>query len=42
METKTFNYENCTVVVHIPEDNQKVVKEATEKFLKELMARKEV
>lgn len=40
MTDKVFNYENCKVIVHIPEDNQKVVREATEKFLKELLARK--
>lgn len=42
MTERVFNYENCTVTVHMGENTQKIVKEATEKFLKELMARKEV
>ena len=36
---KVFNYENCTVVVHMGDNSQKVVEQATEIFLKRLLER---
>lgn len=42
MTERVFNYENCTVTVHMGENTQKIVKEATEKFLKELITTKKV
>ena len=37
METKVFKRDNCTVIVHIGKNSQKVVEKATEKFLKAIM-----
>lgn len=42
METRVFNFENCTVRVHIPEGNQKVVEKATTEFLKQVIREREV
>ena len=42
METRVFNFEDCTVRVHIPEGNQKVVEKATTEFLKRILERREV
>lgn len=37
METRVFKHSDCTVTVHIPEDNQKRVHKATEEFLKKII-----
>lgn len=42
METRVFNFEDCTVRVHIPEGNQKVVEKATTEFLKQVIREREV
>lgn len=36
MQERTFTFEDCTVVVHIPENIQNTVQKATEKFLGEV------
>lgn len=40
METKIFEYSNCTIKVHRSEDNLANLHKATEKFLKEVIKEK--
>ena len=42
MTERVFNYENCTVIVHMGENTQKIVEKATEVFLKQLIKESEV
>ena len=37
METKIFEYSNCTVTVHRQESNSTKLHKATEKFLREVI-----
>lgn len=41
MTERVFNYENCTVVVHMGENTQKIVEQATEVFLKQVIRESE-
>ena len=36
MQERTFTFENCTVVVHLPGNIQDTVRKATEKFIREV------
>lgn len=42
MTERVFNYENCTVVVHMGENTQKIVEQATEVFLRQVIRESEV
>lgn len=36
MQERRFTFDNCTVVVHLPENIQDTVRKATEKFIREV------
>lgn len=36
MQERTFEFNNCTVVVHIPENIQDTVRKATEEFIRKV------
>ena len=41
MQERRFTFENCTVVVHLPENIQNTVRKATEEFIRKVESEKQ-